>query len=382
MLTPRLLPFVRTCSFVNDIVLSILELLKHHQRVLYVDIDIHHGDGVEEAFYCTDRVMTASFHKYGDGFFPGTGHMADNGSGEGKAHTINVPLRDGVNDETYWKLFEPIMTKLLDKFQPGAIVVCAGADSISGDRLGCFNLSLSGHSRCIELLQKSGAKLLLLGGGGYTLRNVARCWAYETSRVLGVDLPDKLPEHDRFIHYYGPNFELGKTQCNNMRNLNDDAYCNKVLEHCLKILDDLPAAPSVQAHMPPPDHAQPEPDEDKIDPDVRRPQEVAEQQRAYKSALADDSDDEDDRKHTGVVSEGAKPAEADTAAPAPAAPADAEAVVKTEEGATMDVDAPAAAAAPDAPAVEAPAASEEKPEVAPAAAAAPPTDDGAAPMES
>ena len=58
--------------YVNDIVLGILELLKHHQRVLYIDIDVHHGDGVEEAFYTTDRVMTVSFHKFGD-FFPGTG---------------------------------------------------------------------------------------------------------------------------------------------------------------------------------------------------------------------------------------------------------------------------------------------------------------------
>jgi len=59
--------------YVNDIVLAILELLKYHQRVLYVDIDIHHGDGVEEAFYTTDRVMTVSFHKFGEGYFPGTG---------------------------------------------------------------------------------------------------------------------------------------------------------------------------------------------------------------------------------------------------------------------------------------------------------------------
>lgn len=65
--------------YINDIVLAILELLKYHPRVLYIDIDIHHGDGVEEAFYLTDRVMTVSFHKYGD-FFPGTGNIADVGA--------------------------------------------------------------------------------------------------------------------------------------------------------------------------------------------------------------------------------------------------------------------------------------------------------------
>jgi acetoin utilization deacetylase AcuC-like enzyme len=69
---------------VNDLVLAILELLKYHQRVVYIDIDIHHGDGVEEAFYLTDRVMTASFHKFGDYFFPGTGACKDVGGKRGK----------------------------------------------------------------------------------------------------------------------------------------------------------------------------------------------------------------------------------------------------------------------------------------------------------
>ena len=84
----------------NDIVLAILELLKYHQRVLYIDIDIHHGDGVEEAFYTTDRVMTVSFHKYGE-YFPGTGDLRDIGAGRGKYYSLNFPLRDGIDDESY-----------------------------------------------------------------------------------------------------------------------------------------------------------------------------------------------------------------------------------------------------------------------------------------
>jgi len=86
--------------YVNDIVLAILELLKYHQRVLYIDIDIHHGDGVEEAFYTTDRVMTVSFHKYGE-YFPGTGDLRDIGAGRGKYYSLNFPLRDGIDDESY-----------------------------------------------------------------------------------------------------------------------------------------------------------------------------------------------------------------------------------------------------------------------------------------
>lgn len=91
----------------TDIVLGILELLRYHPRVLYVDIDVHHGDGVEEAFYTTDRVMTASFHKYGE-FFPGTGDLKDIGYGKGRNYSVNVPLRDGINDESYKNVFEPV----------------------------------------------------------------------------------------------------------------------------------------------------------------------------------------------------------------------------------------------------------------------------------
>lgn len=75
--------------YVNDIVLAILELLKYHKRVLYVDVDVHHGDGVEEAFLTTDRVLTCSFHKFGDNFFPGTGDLVNTGHGR---HACPVPL--------------------------------------------------------------------------------------------------------------------------------------------------------------------------------------------------------------------------------------------------------------------------------------------------
>ena len=91
--------------FVNDIVIAIIELLKYHNRVLYIDIDIHHGDGVEEAFYTTNRVMTVSFHRYGESFFPGTGDLMDIGCGEGKFFTLNVPLKSFVNDEQFTDVF-------------------------------------------------------------------------------------------------------------------------------------------------------------------------------------------------------------------------------------------------------------------------------------
>jgi len=155
------------------------------QRVLYVDIDVHHGDGVEEAFYTTDRVMTVSFHKFGD-FFPGTGHIKDIGVGSGKNYAVNVPLNDGMDDENFRGLFRPIIHKVMEVYQPEAVVLQCGADSLSGDRLGCFNLSVKGHADCLRFLRSFNVPLMVLGGGGYTIRNVARCWCYEVRFFLFV----------------------------------------------------------------------------------------------------------------------------------------------------------------------------------------------------
>jgi histone deacetylase 1/2 len=88
-------------------VLTPVDPCSFHSRVLYIDIDVHHGDGVEEAFYTTDRVMTASFHKFGD-FFPGTGAEGDKGKGRGKGYAVNYPLKDGIDDESYKSVFVPV----------------------------------------------------------------------------------------------------------------------------------------------------------------------------------------------------------------------------------------------------------------------------------
>ncbi|XP_013405014.1 probable histone deacetylase 1-B isoform X2 [Lingula anatina] len=253
--------------YVNDIVLAILELLKYHQRVLYVDIDIHHGDGVEEAFYTTDRVMTVSFHKYGE-YFPGTGDLRDIGAGKGKYYAVNFPLRDGIDDESYCKIFEPVMTKVMECYQPSAIVLQCGADSLSGDRLGCFNLTLKGHGKCVDFLKKYNLPLLLLGGGGYTIRNVARCWTYETSIALGHDVANELPYNDYF-EYYGPDFKLHISP-SNMANQNTPEYLDKICTRLFENLRMLPHVPGVQMTDIPEDALNDEEeDEDKENPDHR-----------------------------------------------------------------------------------------------------------------
>ena len=135
--------------------------------------------------------MTVSFHKYGE-YFPGTGDLRDIGIDKGKYYSLNFPLRDGIDDDTYEKIFQPVMRQVIKCFDPSVIVLQCGADSLTGDRLGCFNLTLKGHGKCVDFLKRFNLPMIMLGGGGYTIRNVARCWTYETSVALDCEISNGL----------------------------------------------------------------------------------------------------------------------------------------------------------------------------------------------
>ncbi|KAF8871390.1 hypothetical protein CPB84DRAFT_1800914 [Gymnopilus junonius] len=211
--------------YINDIVLGVLELLRTYPRVLYIDIDCHHGDGVEEAFYTTDRVMTCSFHKFGE-YFPGTGSHEDRGRGK-ERDMQSIPLRAF--------------------FRPSAVVLQCGADSLAGDKLGCFNITMHGHASCAQFLRKQNIPLIMVGGGGYTVKNVARTWAYETACALGIedDIDPMLPWNPYF-EWFGPRYRLEVPQ-NNMEDLNvKDGSIDIVREKVLEQLQSLHGPPSVQ----------------------------------------------------------------------------------------------------------------------------------------
>ncbi|KAK0533581.1 histone deacetylase [Tilletia horrida] len=262
--------------YVNDIVLAILELLKYHPRVLYIDIDIHHGDGVQEAFYNSNRVLTVSFHKYGNDFFPCTGSLSEIGTGLGKHFSLNVPLQDGIDDASYVWLFKSVMEPTISTFRPQSIVLQCGADSLGNDRLGCFNLSVAAHGECVRFIKSFGLPLLVLGGGGYTIRNVARCWTYETAVLTGCNVPDTLPstpyddffEPGRRLHQplgSGHNSSgLGGSGAGgisgltsgagrNLENQNSKASLERIRIAILEQLRYLHGAPSVQMNELPPD---------------------------------------------------------------------------------------------------------------------------------
>ncbi|KAI2626118.1 hypothetical protein GGS26DRAFT_563263 [Hypomontagnella submonticulosa] len=229
--------------YVNDIVLGILELLRFNKRVLYVDIDVHHGDGVEEAFYTTDRVMTVSFHKYGE-YFPGTGELRDIGIGQGRYYATNFPLRDGIDDSSYKSVFEPVISSVMEYYNPDAVVLQCGGDSLSGDRLGCFNLSMDGHANCVKFVKSFNRPTLVVGGGGYTMRNVARTWAFETGLLVDAKMDRKLPFNE-YYEYYGPDFSLD-VRSSNMENANSPEYLEKIKNQLIENLRRTAHAPSVQ----------------------------------------------------------------------------------------------------------------------------------------
>ncbi|TPX53563.1 hypothetical protein PhCBS80983_g06260 [Powellomyces hirtus] len=190
--------------FVNDIVLGIIELLKFYDRVLYIDIDVHHGDGVEAAFNNTDRVFTISFHQFGNEFFPRTGRLEDCGEEEGQGFAVNVPLKPGIADEAYRNMFTPIMERVMAVFNPNAVVLQCGTDSIANDRLGSLNLSAKGHAECVAFICNFKLPTMILGGGGYTVQNVARLWFLKTAVATGLDgqLTEKLPAN-KYYNFFG-----------------------------------------------------------------------------------------------------------------------------------------------------------------------------------
>ncbi|BGP45744.1 histone deacetylase [Rhodotorula kratochvilovae] len=269
--------------YVNDIVLAILELLRTHARVLYIDIDIHHGDGVQEAFYNTNRVLTVSFHKYSPDFFPGTGHIDEVGHALGKNFSLNVPLQDGIDNESYVALFKAIMEPTIHTFRPDAIVLQCGADSLGCDRLGCFNLSIAAHGECVRFIKSFALPMMVLGGGGYTIKNVSRCWAYETAVCLGLeqDLPNALP-HTPYDDFFAPDWKLHPELAggrNRLENLNSRRQLERIRIGVLERLRYMHGAPGVQMQEVPPSLAAWIADEDERD-DARGDDHAADDERA------------------------------------------------------------------------------------------------------
>jgi acetoin utilization protein AcuC len=180
--------------YVNDAVLAILRLRERGLRVAYVDIDAHHGDGVQYAFYGDPSVLTISIHERGERLFPGTGFVHEKGEGDAAGFSVNLPLEAYTDTETYLPAFEAVVPPLLERFKPDVVVAQLGIDSHRTDPLTHLALDVQGFARALSRIVPLAPRLIALGGGGYDVRNVARAWTVAWAVLNNVELPAALPE--------------------------------------------------------------------------------------------------------------------------------------------------------------------------------------------
>jgi acetoin utilization protein AcuC len=180
--------------YINDPVLAILTLLDAGKRVLYLDVDAHHGDGVQWAFYGDPRVLTVSYHQDGRTLFPCSGAVSELGKGEGTGYAVNIPMLPGTDDKSFWESFSRLVPRLMDAFKPDVVVSQLGVDSFFSDPLANLELTTEGFCRVVRYLRDEAPAWVALGGGGYDIGNVARAWTLAWAEMNGVNLPDRLPE--------------------------------------------------------------------------------------------------------------------------------------------------------------------------------------------
>ena len=180
------------CVF-NDPALAIKYLLEQNLRVAYLDIDAHHGDGVQEAFFDDDRVLTISIHESGQYLFPGTGFVPEAGVGRGDGYSVNLPLYPYTDDEIYLAAYYEIVPPLIKAFAPDVVVTQLGIDTYHSDPLTHLQITTRGYVEAVKEISQWGIPWLALGGGGYDLSAVARSWALAYGVMLDVEWPDALP---------------------------------------------------------------------------------------------------------------------------------------------------------------------------------------------
>jgi acetoin utilization protein AcuC len=182
----------------NDLAVAIQAFRTHGWRVAYLDIDLHHGDGVQNLFYDDERVLTLSIHESGHYLYPGTGHIQELGTGSARGRSVNIPLEPFTEAADYLEAFEAVVPPALIWFSPDVLVVQAGADAHFADPLGDLALTTQAFQRLYQRIFQladahAGGRVLLTLGGGYETQVVARVWTILYLTFMGLPLPEQLP---------------------------------------------------------------------------------------------------------------------------------------------------------------------------------------------
>jgi acetoin utilization protein AcuC len=180
--------------YLNDVVIAIKYLLQQNYRILYFDIDAHHGDGVQFAFYDEPRVLNISLHESARTLFPwNSGFENELGEGPGYGYNINVPLAPGTEDEIYREVFQRIVAPLARAYKPDICILAAGVDAMYTDSMSHLSLTNNIYVEVIQGIRNLVPKMLMLGAGGYNPRNIARNWTLAWTVLHNAE-----PEGDYF----------------------------------------------------------------------------------------------------------------------------------------------------------------------------------------
>ncbi|MCW5937537.1 MAG: hypothetical protein KIT11_09550 [Fimbriimonadaceae bacterium] len=177
------------CVF-NDCSAAVAILRERFARVAYIDIDLHHGDGVQWHYYEDPSVLTYSVHQTGRTLYPGTGFVHEVGAGHTK---INVPLEGGTSGDTWLWAVEETLPRAIERFQPEAVVLQMGTDAHYLDPLGNLRATAKDWLAAVSLVRGFGLPLVALGGGGYDITVVPRLWAAATLTLLRREVPEFVP---------------------------------------------------------------------------------------------------------------------------------------------------------------------------------------------
>lgn len=173
------------------------------ERIAYVDIDVHHGDGVQAAFYGDPRVLTVSMHESGEHLFPGTGFATEVGTGDGRGTSVNVALPMGTDDASWLQAFTEIVPPVLRAYRPQLILTQLGCDTHVLDPLAHLALSVDGQRTAYRLLHElahelCGGKWVAVGGGGYEIVQVVpRAWTHAIAEMVGASVDGATPDEWR-----------------------------------------------------------------------------------------------------------------------------------------------------------------------------------------
>ena len=173
--------------YINDNAITCSVLAEAGKRVLFLDIDVHCGDGVAYAFHDRSDVMTISLHENPRMLFPGTGFEDEIGEGKGRGYCVNLPLPVGTYDRAYLYAFESVVMPLIGAFDPDVIVFELGADALAGDPLAHLHLTNNTYAEIIKRLLSFDKPILATGGGGYSVENTIRAWALAWTVFTGDD---------------------------------------------------------------------------------------------------------------------------------------------------------------------------------------------------